>query len=187
MINCNLLSDYVLKKYHISLNILKQIVIESRMTDEQILKWHIPAIPSGGGSTQPELVFRYAKEEKDTMSDVLSRNQAWELQQMLGDNWRSNALDLRNKTYITVYRASLFPIIPGSYVTESRNYASFHREYVNAPEYRIYSLTVPLVSLIWMGDPHEFIYAPTLEEWKSVATQRVTKFPILLQNDVLKC
>ena len=121
------------------------------------------------------------------MSDVLSRNQAWELQQTLGDNWRSNALDLRNKTYIAVYRASLFPIIPGSYVTESRNYASFHREYVNAPEYRIYSLTVPLVSLIWMGDPHEFIYAPTLEEWKSVATQRVTKFPILLQNDVLKC
>ena len=184
--NCEQLRNYIRTKYHIPLEILKSMIIQSRMTDSQILNWHIPALPGGGGSLQPGRAI-LNREEFETLADVLNSGDPWRIKQALGENGIYIASILRNKPYITVYRASLFPIIPGSYVTESREYAIFHRDYVNAPEYKIYSLTAPPSSLGWCGDTHEFIFIPTIEEWKHIAKMRVSKYPIELQNDVLKC
>ena len=183
---CEAVKDYVKRKYRIPFNVLKEMVIESRMTPEQILNWHIPALPSGGGSTQPGLEFQY-RDEMETLADVVNSGERWKIQQALGKEGLYTASVLKTRGYATIYRASIYPIIPGSYVSESRQYVEFHREYVNAPEYRIYTMTAPLSSIGWLGDTHEFIYSPSLDEWMQIARARVQKYPLELQNDTLKC
>lgn len=185
--NCDELSEEVIKTYHIPLKVAVEIIRESRMTDNEILNWTIPDLPNGGGSKQPKLAFSLPPNERDTLADVIQRGQEWELKQALGNNWRKVVESFKGKRLITVYRASVYPIIAGSYVTESRDYALFHRDYVNAPEYYIYSLDVSLSSLMWLGDTHEFIYAPTLKEWKEVAYMRALAFPSELQEAILSC
>lgn len=185
--DCNNLGKYVMEKFHKPLEVIREVIHEANMDDAEILQWRITALPSGGGSWQPELAINVPKDEKTTMQEVLKRNDAWELKAMLGNNWRYESMKLKGRDFIQIYRASIFPIIPGSYVTESQHYATFHREYVNAPEYRIYSLAVPPSSLVWIGDPHEFIYAPSLEEWKSIAKRRVEAIPIEIRKMVIEC
>ena len=186
-INCAELLEYVLKKFRMPLNVAASVIREGNMTDDEILNWHIPELRSGGGSMQPRIAVSLEPDEKTTLADVLKKEDRFELKQMLGDNWIYEFNVLRGKPYITVYRASIFPIIPGSYVTESRQYALFHREYVNAPEYHIYSLNVPQSSLMWLGDTHEFVYTPTIREWKEIAHRRLERFPDEIRKQIMQC
>ena len=113
---CEAVKDYVKRKYRIPFNVLKEMVIESRMTPEQILNWHIPALPSGGGSTQPGLEFQY-RDEMETLADVVNSGERWKIQQALGKEGLYTASVLKTRGYATIYRASIYPIIPGSYVS----------------------------------------------------------------------
>lgn len=177
---CEHLADLILQKYHIPLKGFKQAILDSRMTKDQILAWHIPSLPSGGGSLQPGKSFQY-RDEFETLSDTLKSGDNFMIKQALG------YIPLKIPDEIIVYRASLYPIIPGSYVSESRHYVLEHREYVSAPEYHIYSLKVPITDLGWYGDTHEFIYLPTLEEWMYLAKKRVSGIPVEQQNEILQC
>ena len=123
--DCNNLDKYVMEKFHKPLEVIREVIHEANMDDAEILQWRITALPSGGGSWQPELAINVPKDEKTTMQEVLKRNDAWELKAMLGNNWRYESMKLKGRDFIQIYRASIFPIIPGSYVTESQHYATF--------------------------------------------------------------
>lgn len=187
VVDCNALKTYVVKKFHRPLNVLRQIIIEGNMSRSEMLNWRIPQLPSGGGSWQPSFVFNLPPSEKDSLADVIRRNEEWELKQAFGAAWRGIIFNIRTHPIIMVYRASIFPIIPGSYVTELRQYALEHREYVHAPEYKLYSLSVPITSLQWIEDTHEFVYAPTLQEWEEITKRRMNTIPPEIRSLILEC
>jgi len=63
--------------------------------------------------------------------------------------------DIKQGNLITIYRASpLQGILPGAYVSESKEYAIFHGETTVLGDYIISS------SQAYPDDPHEFIYIP---------------------------
>lgn len=112
--DCAKLAKYVREEFKRPLYVIKEEIRESRMTDAEILSWRIPNLPSGGSSWQPGLSFSY-REDQMTLADLFKRQDEFMLKQALGNYWY---VFLPEKK-ITVYRAAIYPIIPGSYLTYS--------------------------------------------------------------------
>lgn len=71
----------------------------------------------------------------------------------------------RNDELITVYRVDdNAGIIPGAYVTESREYAEQHGESVLKGDFFLQEEQVYADELMTRGDPHEFLYIPRNED-----------------------
>ena len=151
---------------------------EAQMSIQDVLNWYIRNSISGGSSWQPANAFKSEyRDGIEKLSDILRAKQQWEINASLGKNYNNVINQIHKKGTVTVYRASLYPIIPGSYVTESRKYAEEHREHVNAPEYIITKLEAYPDELGWYGDPHEFIFIPrSVERWLNIAKRRKQEY-----------
>jgi len=134
------------------------------MTKEELKNLEIP-VPEGGASKSPKTVFSWKPGEYETLHDVSQSEDEFRFNEILGKGWEGKASlhlkpKIKNNEPITVYRASDYEIIPGSYVSESIEYAKKHGENILDGKYKIHSLEVKPSELLVYGDPHEFIYVP---------------------------
>jgi hypothetical protein len=158
---------------------------EMRLTPElrsfdEFMAWEFPT-PQGGAtpSMTPKQALSLPRDEYETLYDLAQQGDGFRLDEALGKGYDYGgtvrpSLSLReaarNDTPITVYRASdTGDILPGSYVTESRQYAATHAEANIRGPYTMYEMQVKPSELMTYGDPHEFIYIP---ENPQVAYQR---------------
>jgi hypothetical protein len=180
--------QYILKTFHTDTITLKEMIRQANMTYDDLKAWRIPSLPSGGGSLQPyNAMLPSTRLEFETVNSIVMGHDEYNKRESFGDNYRAMLRQLRVNRQLRIYRASIFPIVPGSYVSESREYAVMHKTYVNAPEYKIWSILVSPSMLGWYGDPHEFIFLPTYDEWKSIASARVSKVPKNIQELIMQC
>jgi len=144
----------------------------SLLTKEELLQYEFPNSGSGHSLT-PKRIFEMKKNrENETLADLASYPDQWRFYEVLGKGWEGHfgqevvpslhLIDkIKNGQEITVYRASKEGgILPGAYVTESKEYAVFHGDTVLGGDYRIYQINVYPDELMVYGDPHEFIYMP---------------------------
>ena len=127
---------------------------------------------------------------------MANREDQWYINEALGKRWERDwrpttrlIPKIRRGEKITIYRASdIGDIIPGSYVSESLDYAQQHGERSIGDEYpwRLYSLDVYPDELLWYGDPHEFLFIPrSPERWLQIARERVRDIPLEVQDELL--
>ena len=111
------------------------------------------------------------KDQFESLYDLATYGDTWRLNNALGKGWEGHWDNVKPSTYliskikngdlITIYRASKEGgILPGAYVTESKEYAIFHGETTLLGEYKISSINVYPDELMVYDDPHEFIYIP---------------------------
>ncbi len=174
------------------------------MTKDEIRKWDFP-IPEGGASKTPKTVFSWIKEDYETLYDLSKQKDQFRLNEVLGKGWEHewrSMLHLKPRIIknqpITIYRATEYDyIIPGSYVSESLEYAKGHLETILRGKGKILSTEVKPSELMIYGDPHEFIYIPesveafhkpliqkALKEGKSVPAEILADYPELKENPI---
>jgi len=153
------------------MNWYKKSQIE-KMTPEELREYEFDAA-EWGHSITPKNAFdkRENEDEFETLADIASYNDTWRLNNILGKGWEGHWENVRPSTYlipaikqgqpITIYRAgNQQGILPGAYVTESKEYAIFHGETSIPGDYVISSIQVYPDELMTYDDPHEFIYIP---------------------------
>lgn len=175
-----------------SLEEARKAVVQAHMTPEEVLDWNIDTTYSAS----PDAVFDYEDDEKWTLDEVAAGDQQLFVDEALGGRW-SHAWKptthlipmIRRGEKIIIYRSSdVGDIIPGSYVSESEEYARKHGERSIGEDYdwKIYSLEVYTDELMWYGDPHEFIFIPrSPERWLEISRDRVRDIPMEVQEELL--
>lgn len=141
-------------------------VSKPSLTFEQFKNWDFN-VPEGGASKTPKTVFSWSRDDYETLYDLSQQPDTFRFEESLGKGWKDwktslhLAEQIKRNEPITVYRASdVGDIIPGSYVSESLDYAKQHQENIMQGVGKIYSLNVYPDELMTYGDPHEFIYIP---------------------------
>ena len=111
------------------------------------------------------------EDEFETLHSIAEHNDTWRLNNVLGKGWEGHWDGVSSSVHliplikanqpIPVFRSSdIGPILPGSYVSESRAYAQNHGD-ANIPDsFEVYSIKVYPDQLMTYDDPHEFIYIP---------------------------
>jgi hypothetical protein len=156
---------------------------ETKKTIEMFRNWDFRT--PGGSSMSPKTAFDILEsEEVETLYDLSKQQDPWRFHEVLGRgvdrDWPANrnlpvgprgprVSDLIRRIEanqeIRVYRASdTGMIIPGAYVTESMNYVQSHGQLNIRGSFKMYSISVRPSELMVRGDPHEFIYMPTLQD-----------------------
>lgn len=119
----------------------------------------------------PRMAFNLRdSREFETLHDLANYADQWRFQDALGHHSRSYPVSIsrtvesgiRHNRPMKVYRTALVgrPIVPGSYVTESKQYAVEHgRLNIRGGKPVLYSLVVRPSELA-IGDAHEFFYVP---------------------------
>jgi hypothetical protein len=171
----------------------RRAVVQSRMTPEELLAWKIDTTYS----VSPDTAFEFRDDEELwTLDKVSVGDQQLLIDEALGRRWSREwrptthlVPKIKRGEKMTVYRSSdVGDIIPGSYVSESMEYASEHGR-CHIPEdceWRIYHLEVYPDELMWYGDPHEFIFIPrSPERWLEIARDRVKDIPMNIQEELL--
>jgi len=174
------------------------------MTKDEIRKWDFP-VPEGGASKTPKTVFSWKKEDYETLYDLSKQKDQFRFNDVLGKGWEhewKSMLHLKPKIIknqpITIYRATEYDyIIPGSYVSESLEYAKGHLETILRGKGKILSAEVKPSELMIYGDPHEFIYIPesaeafhkpliqkALKEGKPVPAEVLEDYPELMKEEL---
>jgi hypothetical protein len=163
------------------------------MTLEELLAWEIDSTYS----VSPDAAFDYRNDEELwTLDKVSVGDQQLFIDEALGRRWSHEwkptthlAERIRRGEKITVYRSSdVGDIIPGSYVSESEEYATEHgkRSIGEGYDWKIYSLEVYPDELMWYGDPHEFIFIPrSPERWLEIANERIKDVPFEVQLELI--
>ena len=175
-----------------SLEEARRAVVQSRMTPEEVIDWNIDTTYSAS----PDAVFDYDDEDKWTLDKVAVGDQQLFVDEALGGRWSHSwnptthlASKIKRGEKITIYRSSdVGDIIPGSYVSESEQYAREHGERSIGENYdwKIYSMEAYPDELMWHGDPHEFIFIPqSPERWLEIARDRVKDIPLEIQRELL--
>jgi len=175
-----------------SLEEARRAVVQAYMTPEEVLGWNINTTYSAS----PDAVFDYDDEEKWTLDKVSVGDQQLFMDEALGGRWSHAwkptthlASKIKRGEKITIYRASdVGDIIPGSYVSESEEYAQEHGKRSIGEEYdwKIYSMEAYPDELMWYGDPHEFLFIPrSSERWLEIARERVRDIPLEVQEELL--
>ena len=170
----------------------RRAVVQANMTPEEVLDWKIDSTYSAS----PDTVFDYEDDDKWTLDEVAAGDQQLFIDEALGGRWSHDwnptiylASNIKRGEKITIYRSSdVGDIIPGSYVSESKEYAQEHGERSIGEDYswKIYSLDVYPDELMWYGDPHEFIFIPkSPERWLEIARERVRDIPIEVQDELM--
>jgi len=142
-----------------------------QMTVEQFRTWSpwVPPEGYGGQSMTPAAAMALPKGEYETLFALGTYQDPWRLLEALGKGYEGSwprSLHLipavHGNVPIWVYRASdVGDIIPGSYVTELREYAIAHGQTcIPGGRFKVYRLKVRPSELMTLGDPHEFIYVP---------------------------
>jgi len=144
----------------------------SKLSKEELSQYEFSAA-EWGHSITPKRAFEKRNEGGfETLADLASYSDQWRFYNALGKGWEGHwegrvrpSLHLtgkiKNGDKITIYRASdTGGILPGAYVTESKEYAIFHGETSMGGKYKIYQLDVYPDELMAYDDPHEFIYVP---------------------------
>lgn len=164
------------------------------MTKDEIREWDFP-VPKGGASMTPKTVFSWAKEDYKTLYDLSKQKDQFRFNEVLGKGWEHEwkpMLHLKGKIAknqpITIYRATEYDyIIPGSYVSESLEYAEGHLERILRGKGKILSTEVKPSDLMIYGDPHEFIYIPeSVEAFHKPFIQKALKEGKPIPEKVLK-
>jgi len=164
------------------------------MTKDEIRKWDFP-IPKGGASKTPKTVFSWEKEDYETLYDLSKQKDQFRFNEVLGKGWEhewKSMLHLKPKIIknqpITIYRATEYDyIIPGSYVSESLEYAKGHLETILRGKGKILSAEVNPSELMIYGDPHEFIYIPeSVESFHKLLIQKSLKDGKPVPEEVLE-
>jgi len=155
-----------------------------KMTLEEFKNYDFET-PVGGGSVKPSTIWKWRKgkpeEVGETLADLATHTDDFRFKEVLGKGWEhewKNSLSLENDIKqgkeITIWRArpkgEPSEIMPGSYVSESREYATKHGENILGGDYTLVSEKVHPDELLIYGDPHEFIYYPRNAE---IAHQRI--------------
>ena len=147
----------------------------SKLTKEELANLEFPVIEGGHSITPKDALERRKNkdfETFETLYDLATYDDPWRFYESLGKGWEGHwdnkvtpSLHLINKIKnnepIMIYRASnMGGILPGAYVTESREYAIFHGQSCIPGKYKIYQMKVYPDELMSHGDPHEFVYIP---------------------------
>ena len=144
----------------------------SKMTKEELSQFEFPAAEWGHSITPKDALKKRENKDFETLYDLSTYDDLWRFYESLGKGWEGHwdnkvrpslhlVNQIKNNEPIMVYRASnMGGILPGAYVTESREYADFHGKSCIPGKYRIYQLEVYPDELLVHGDPHEFIYIP---------------------------
>lgn len=176
-----------------SLEEARRAVVQACMTPEQVLEWNIDTTYS----TSPDAAFDYRNDDELwTLDQVAVGDQQLFIDEALGGRWSHSwnptthlASKIKRGEKITIYRSSdVGDIIPGSYVSESEEYAREHGERSIGEEYdwKIYSLDTYPDELMWYGDPHEFLFIPrSPERWLEIARDRIKDIPLEVQRELL--
>ena len=175
-----------------SLEEARRAVVQAHMTPEEVLDWNIETTYSAS----PDDAFSYRDDEIWTLDEVAVGDQQLFIDEALGGRWfhawkpTTHLIPaIKKGEKITIYRASdVGDIIPGSYISESEEYAREHGERSIGEEYpwKIYSLEAYPDELMWYGDPHEFLFIPrSPERWLEIARERVKDIPFEVQLELI--
>ena len=131
-------------------------------------------MPTGGSSWTPKRIFDMIErgDEYETLYDLSTFEDQWRFKEAMGKGWSDlgkihwNLFSpIRKNLPIPIFRSTdevkyCQAILPGAYVSESKEYVILHAE-ANIPgSWKLLTLTVRPDELMTYGDAHEFIYAP---------------------------
>jgi len=142
-----------------------------KMSKEELEQYEFPAAEWGHSITPKKAFEKRKNKDFDTLYDLSQYPDQWNFLNALGKGWEGHWENTRPSLHlidkikqnqpITIYRASdTGGILPGAYVTESKEYAIFHGQTSMNGKYKIYQLNVYPDELMSYGDAHEFIYIP---------------------------
>lgn len=147
-------------------------------TKDELKKMSIP-LPEGGSSIQPHIALKWREDKTrdpgswESLHEVSNYDDQFRIKEILGKGWEHSwkpSLHLLDKikkdSPISVYRATPSDrtlILPGAYVTESRQYAQQHglaQFGKDGKDFSVQKIEVKPSELMVYGDPHEMIYIP---------------------------